>query len=82
MDVWVYLTDIATFGTMNSICTQDFREDLPARMAVAAAGLGGKARIEMAVTARIRNAAGDVLVCNLEIGGCRQQDPVARLAGM
>ena len=52
VDVKVYLTDIATFREMNSVYTQYFKSDRPARTTVAVAGLVGKARIEITVTAR------------------------------
>ncbi len=52
VDVKVYLTDISTFQTMNSVYIQYFRQDRPARTTVAVAGLVGDARIEITVTAR------------------------------
>ncbi len=52
VDVKVYLTDISTFQKMNSVYTQYFKEDRPARTTVAVASLVGKARIEITVTAR------------------------------
>ena len=52
VDVKVYLTDIATFRQMNSVYTQYFEKDRPARTTVAVASLVGKARIEITVTAR------------------------------
>ena len=52
VDVKVYLTDISTFRRMNSVYTQYFEKDRPARTTVAVASLVGKARIEIAVTAR------------------------------
>lgn len=52
VDVKVYLTDIATFQKMNAVYRQYFKADPPARTTIAAAGLVGKARIEITVTAR------------------------------
>lgn len=52
VDVKVYLTDISTFREMNSVYTQYFKSDRPARTTVAVASLVGKARIEITVTAR------------------------------
>jgi len=52
VDVKVYLTDIALFPEMNSVYTQYFKQDRPARTTVAVASLVGKARIEITVTAR------------------------------
>ena len=52
VDVKVYLVDIALFPEMNSVYTQYFKKDRPARTTVAIAGLVGKARIEITVTAR------------------------------
>ncbi len=52
VDVKVYLTDISLFSDMNSVYTQYFKKDRPARTTVAVAGLVGKARIEITVTAR------------------------------
>jgi 2-iminobutanoate/2-iminopropanoate deaminase len=52
VDVKVYLTDISLFPQMNSVYTQYFKKDRPARTTVAVASLVGKARIEITVTAR------------------------------
>ena len=52
VDVKVYLTDITSFQQMNSVYTQYFKQDRPARTTVAVASLVGKARIEITVTAR------------------------------
>lgn len=52
VDVKVYLTDISLFSDMNSVYTQYFKEERPARTTVAVASLVGKARIEITVTAR------------------------------
>ena len=52
VDVKVYLTDISLFQDMNSVYTQYFKKDRPARTTVAVASLVGKARIEITVTAR------------------------------
>ena len=52
VDVKVYLTDISTFREMNSVYTQYFKNDRPARTTVAVASLVGKARIEITVIAR------------------------------
>ncbi len=52
VDAKVYLTDISLFSQMNSVYTQYFTEDRPARTTVAVASLVGKARIEITVTAR------------------------------
>ena len=52
VDVKVYLTDISLFRDMNSVYTQYFKQDRPARTTVAVASLVGKARIEITVTAR------------------------------
>ena len=52
VDVKVYLVDISLFSEMNSVYTQYFKKDRPARTTVAVAGLVGKARIEITVTAR------------------------------
>lgn len=52
VDVKVYLTDISLFQEMNSVYTQYFEKDRPARTTVAVASLVGKARIEITVTAR------------------------------
>lgn len=52
VDAKVYLTDISLFGRMNSVYTQYFKENRPARTTVAVASLVGKARIEITVTAR------------------------------
>ncbi len=52
VDVKVYLTDISTFQEMNSVYTQYFKKDRPARTTVAVASLVGNARIEITVTAR------------------------------
>ena len=52
VDAKVYLTDISLFGQMNSVYTQYFKKDRPARTTVAVASLAGKARIEITVTAR------------------------------
>ena len=52
VDVKVYLTDIGTFQQMNSIYTQYFKTDRPARTTVGVASLVGKARIEITVVAR------------------------------
>lgn len=52
VDVKVYLTDISLFPQMNSVYTQYFKRDRPARTTVAVASLVGKARIEITVMAR------------------------------
>ena len=52
VDSKVYLTDISLFGQMNSVYTQYFKENRPARTTVAVASLVGKARIEITVMAR------------------------------
>lgn len=52
VDAKVYLTDISLFRQMNSVYTQYFEQDRPARTTVAVASLVGKARIEITVTAR------------------------------
>ena len=52
VDAKVYLTDISLFQRMNSVYTQYFTKDRPARTTVAVASLVGKARIEITVTAR------------------------------
>ena len=52
VDAKVYLTDISQFRQMNSVYTQYFEQDRPARTTVAVASLVGKARIEITVTAR------------------------------
>ena len=52
VDAKVYLTDISLFPEMNSVYTQYFQENRPARTTVAVASLVGKARIEITVTAR------------------------------
>ncbi len=52
VDVKVYLTDISLFSRMNSVYTQYFVKDRPARTTVAIASLVGIARIEITVTAR------------------------------
>ncbi len=52
VDAKVYLTDISLFQEMNSVYTQYFQENRPARTTVAVASLVGKARIEITVTAR------------------------------
>lgn len=52
VDAKVYLTDIGQFGEMNSVYTQYFTSERPARTTVAVASLVGKARIEITVTAR------------------------------
>ena len=52
VDAKVYLTDIERFGEMNSVYTQYFTSERPARTTVAVASLVGKARIEITVTAR------------------------------
>ena len=52
MDAEVYLTDISTFQSMNSVYAQDFKQDRPARTTVSVASLVGKARIEITATAR------------------------------
>ena len=52
VDAKVYLTDISLFQDMNSVYTQYFQENPPARTTVAVASLVGKARIEITVTAR------------------------------
>lgn len=52
VDAKVYLTDISTFQQMNSVYTQYFKQDRPARTTVAVASLVGKARIEITVIAR------------------------------
>lgn len=52
VDVKVYLTDISLFPQMNSVYTQYFKEDRPARTTVAVASLVGRARIEITVVAR------------------------------
>ena len=52
VDVKVYLTDIALFPRMNSVYTEYFKKDRPARTTVAVASLVGKARIEITVVAR------------------------------
>lgn len=52
VDVKVYLTDISLFPRMNSVYTQYFKEDRPARTTVGVAALVGKARIEITVMAR------------------------------
>ncbi len=44
--------DIALFPKMNSACLQHFKQNRPARTTLAMAGLAGKARIEITVTAR------------------------------
>jgi len=50
VDVKVYLTEISLFQRMNSVYTQDFEKDRPART-TAFASLVGKVRIESTVTA-------------------------------
>ena len=52
VDAKVYLTDISLFRQMNSVYTQYFEQDRPARTTVAVASLVGNARIEITVTAR------------------------------
>lgn len=52
VDVKVYLADISLFPNMNSVYTEYFKKDRPARTTVAVASLVGKARIEITVTAR------------------------------
>ena len=52
VDVKVYLTDIGLFQQMNSVYTQYFKTDRPARTTVGVASLVGKARIEITVVAR------------------------------
>lgn len=52
VDVKVYLTDIGLFQQMNSVYTQYFKSDRPARTTVGVASLVGKARIEITVVAR------------------------------
>ena len=52
VDVKVYLTDISLFSRMNSVYTQYFNKDRPARTTVAIASLVGNARIEITFTAR------------------------------
>ena len=52
VDAKVYLTDISLFSRMNSVYTQYFKLDRPARTTVGVASLVGKARIEITVTAR------------------------------
>ena len=52
VDAKVYLTDISLFSRMNSVYTQYFQQDRPARTTVGVASLVGKARIEITVTAR------------------------------
>jgi reactive intermediate/imine deaminase len=52
VDVKVYLTDISLFPKMNSVYTQYFKQDRPARTTVAVASLVGEARIEITATAR------------------------------
>jgi 2-iminobutanoate/2-iminopropanoate deaminase len=51
VDAKVYLTDIATFPKMNSVYTQYFKSNRPARTTVGVASLVGKARIEITVVA-------------------------------
>ncbi len=43
---------ISLFPKMNPVCTRYFKQNRPARTTVAIAGLAGKARIEITVTAR------------------------------
>jgi reactive intermediate/imine deaminase len=52
VEVKVYLTDISLFPKMNSVYTQYFKQDRPARTTVAVASLVGEARIEITATAR------------------------------
>ena len=52
VDRKVCLTGISLFGELNSVYTQDFKQDRPARTTVALARLFGSARIEITVIAR------------------------------
>jgi len=52
VNVIVYLTDISLFQQMNEVYTTYFKTNRPARATVQVAGLVGKARIEISVTAR------------------------------
>ncbi len=52
VDVKVFLTDISLFPAMNSVYTEHFKKDRPARTTTAIASLVGKARIEITVVAR------------------------------
>jgi 2-iminobutanoate/2-iminopropanoate deaminase len=52
VSVQVYLTDMSLFGRMNAVYVKYFPEPRPTRTTVGVAGLVGKARIEITVTAR------------------------------
>lgn len=52
VSVQVYLTDMSLFQRMNEVYVTYFPEPRPTRTTVGVAGLAGKARIEITVTAR------------------------------
>lgn len=55
----VFLADMADFEAMNAVYAEAFRDHRPARSTVAALGLPRGARVEVEVTALLRDA-GDV----------------------
>jgi len=56
VSVQVYLTDMSLFPRMNAVYVKYFPEPRPTRTTVGVAGLVGKARIEITVTARRASA--------------------------
>lgn len=52
VSVQVYLTDMSLFQRMNDVYVKYFPEPRPTRTTVGVAGLAGRARIEITVTAR------------------------------
>ena len=53
----VFLADMVDFQTMNEVYAEAFGDHRPARSTVAAAGLPRGARVEVEVTAQLRDAA-------------------------
>ena len=52
VSVQVFLTDMTLFQRMNAVYLTYFKKPLPARTTTGAAGLAGKARIEVSVVAK------------------------------
>lgn len=55
----VFLTDMADFEAMNAVYAEAFGDHRPARSTVAVRGLPRGARVEVEVTALLRDGAGD-----------------------
>lgn len=50
----VFLTDLATFGEMNAVYANYFKQPFPARSTIQVAGLPKGARVEIEAVARLR----------------------------